>query len=84
MDISEKNLHPFWVLSQRGERNSQDYQVLKMDYQPQGTRAGDTKSTFVFLCRNILRSPLFGWVWRDEKLYVEPTCTLEEVQGRSR
>lgn len=36
----------------------------------QDTRAGDTKFTFVFLCRNILRSPLFGWVWRDEKLYV--------------
>lgn len=54
---------------------------MEEECQPQGARARATEFTFPLLCRDVLRSPLFGWIWRDEKQYVRqnPLCAVEEV-----
>lgn len=83
METWEKSLHPFRVLSQkRGERLPQDHhQIVEKECQPQGARARATEFMFPLLCRDVLRSPSFGWIWRDEKQYVwqNPLCAVEEV-----
>lgn len=46
-----------------------------------GARARATKFTISLLCRDVLRSPSFGWIWRDEKQCVRqnPLCAVDEV-----
>lgn len=86
-DLREKFTTILGSQSKRGERLPQDrHQIAEKECQPQGARARATEFTFPLLCRDVLRSPLFGWIWRDEKQYVRqnPLCTVEEILGRSR
>lgn len=62
-DLREKFTSIPGSQSERGERRPQDHhQILEKECQPQGARARATEFMFPLLCRDVLRSPLFGWI----------------------